>query len=759
MNNLTPYKQAKAREIFNFFTVLNSASWTFIAGNTVTLFAMRCKAPSFVIGVLSSLAYVSYFFLPLGKVAVKRLPIIKVFSGAWIIRSLCMTPVIAAPFALMLGKSQTALIILLISVAFFQIFRGIGMVSNNPVLNFLASGPDKSTYMTQTQVINNAVSMFAGFIVALCLGSGSAVWMYSLITITGVACGCGAGACIRRVPSPQMEEAKGPSFKEVLKKALADAPIKNFIIIFFFVALCSGVARTFIVVYARDVFTQSDGMTSLYGVFGAFGSFLIGLCIKFLVERIGAKPIFIICTGLGLVSLLVLVFLHPPAILGNESGTILILALIFLLLNFAFIGAENVGQTYFLCLVPKEFMLDMGIVYFVVFGVAGATGSIASGMILDALGGFGIDRMLAFKLLFIILVLLLATALILQRGLISLGALTVKDALEVIFSFRDLKAIAILDKLEKTKSVEREGALIAALQENSSPLAMAGLLERAKSPRFATRTEAIDALRTQETLSEEAEKALMEDVMRNSYTTAHQSARILGTHKCSAAIPLLRQSIHSGDYMLAGEAMIALARLNDEKSRPEIEAIIKETANPRLKIMGAEAFGVYKSVHSLPVLFQMYKTPNPPPYLRDEAALAIANILDIYNNFHKTLILYRENPEMTPALALDEVESAFGYYKSLLGAQRLKNKELPDVIAAQSLEAAVKAFTNPKKNDPAPLSRWLLGIPDSLSREGEALILSEAILQEDIRSFQRVQLLTVQWAAYILRLWAAVVKG
>ena len=325
---LSPYKQAKAREMFNLFTLLNSASWTFLATNTVTLFALRCNASSTVIGVLSSLAYISYFFLPLGKLAMRHFPIVKVFSGAWILRSLSMIPVIAAPFAVLLGSEDMALGMLVLAVALFQLFRGVGLVANNPVLNFLANGPDKSSYMTQTQVINNAVSMLAGFAIALCLGGTAPIWMYSIIAVAGVVCGVTAGIAVGKVPEPPPEErAESPSLFVIFKQALKDIPVKNFVGIFFLVALCSGVTRTFIIVYAREVFNQSDGMVSLYGVFGAFGSFLIGLFIKFLVERIGAKPLFIMCTALGFAGVLLLIFLHVDWFADNMTAAIMALSL------------------------------------------------------------------------------------------------------------------------------------------------------------------------------------------------------------------------------------------------------------------------------------------------------------------------------------------------------------------------------------------------------------------------------------------------
>jgi HEAT repeat protein len=62
----------------------------------------------------------------------------------------------------------------------------------------------------------------------------------------------------------------------------------------------------------------------------------------------------------------------------------------------------------------------------------------------------------------------------------------------------------------------------------------------------------------------------MTDLINNPYTTAYYSTRILGTHDCTAAIPLLRELVTSEDYMLAGEAIVALARLKDEAFHPQI---------------------------------------------------------------------------------------------------------------------------------------------------------------------------------------------
>jgi hypothetical protein len=53
---LSPYRLGKARDLFNLFNVFNSSSWAFLAGNIITLFAMRLEASSTIIGILNAMS-------------------------------------------------------------------------------------------------------------------------------------------------------------------------------------------------------------------------------------------------------------------------------------------------------------------------------------------------------------------------------------------------------------------------------------------------------------------------------------------------------------------------------------------------------------------------------------------------------------------------------------------------------------------------------------------------------------------------------
>jgi HEAT repeat protein len=750
---LSPYRLSKARELYNLFNVFNSLSWNFLVGSVITLFIMRLGASSTYIGLVNALLYVSFFFLPLGKILARRFSIVGVFSLAWIGRALGMAAAVAAPFAALAGHRDLALLLTMLGVGLFHVIRGVGMISNNPILSSLSEGPDRGSYMTQIQIINSATGMFSSFALALLLGRDPPLALYAVIIIAGIGTGVASGVMVRGIPEPPIEDqGRGGRFSDVFREALARPGIKLFVVILFFVALASGVSRAFLVVYSREIFNQSDGMVSLYTVFGGLGNLMIGMVIKFLVDRIGAKPIFIICIITGLASMIPVV-LFPAAAVDNDTTAVLFLASLFFVMNFGFLGSEGIAQTYFLALVPLRLMMDMGIIYFFIFGLAGAGGSFTAGLLLDIVEALGLSKFAAFKILYTLLIAMTGLVLFLQRRLTPLGALPFRGALEVIFSFRDLKAITLLDRLSRTSDSREEEVLLGQLHESPSQLAIKGLLIRARSPRLAIRMESIRAMESLKTLGEDAEKALMEDLANNPYTTAYISARILGNHGVFAAIPILRELTESKDYMLAGESMLALARLKDDAFLPNIEEIITKTQNPRLKIMGVEAFGIYGSASAIGILLDILKSADPPPYLRDEAVLALASILDIQNIFYPVLVRFLEDQSLSATLAMDEAEAAFEFYKSSLGHRR--DQKQPPFIRisnhAKNIQAVISAFV--REGDGRALSRWILEIPGKYSDPVVQNILAETVLEGELCNLPRPQLLISFWAAHSLRQW------
>jgi hypothetical protein len=210
--------------------------------------------------------------------------------------------------------------------------------------------------------------------------------------------------------------------------------------------------------------------------------------------------------------------------------------------------------------------------------------------------------------------------------------------------------------------------------------------------------------------------------------------------------------------MLAGEAMIALAKLKDVAFKPQLEQIIMETQNPRLRIAGVEAIGIFGFTDSLPILLDILRVANPPPYLRDEVVMAMASILDIDNKYYSLLIRFLANESLVVTLAMDEAESAYEHCMSIHGRKHARTD--PELASlknhAKAFQSAVSEYIQGSKGE--QLYRWIMGLPDDLINGAAQMILAEVTMDEDFMAYRRLKLLIVQWAAHELKVWTDKLK-
>lgn len=136
-------------------------------------------------------------------------------------------------------------------------------------------------------------------------------------------------------------------------------------------------------------------------------------------------------------------------------------------------------------------------------------------------------------------------------------------------------------------------------------------------------------------LTNEVADALITQVKRHAFTTGHTAARIMGRKGIKKGVRILRGSLSSDDYLLQAEAALALARLDDRQSIPEIEEVLKNSRIPLVRIYAAAALEILKSTASLPYLFETLRQGEAPPYFRDEIILSIAGILGIGDWFYE----------------------------------------------------------------------------------------------------------------------------
>jgi HEAT repeat protein len=737
MASLSPAALKRARNSFFVFNGLNSASFILLSGSFITLYALSLGASNAMVGLLNAFSYGTFFFLPLGKRLVRNRPILKVFGLAWFWRFIAVTPALLAPFLVAQGMYALAFALILLGVALFNILRGVGLIGNNPVLVNLADGgagatrSDRGAFLVNVSIVASLAGMGTNLVVALVIGTAAPPWAFAAAMGVGIAVGiAGSIVLLKRVPEPEgYRPEKAGGLVRSMREAFKEKPVRAYMETVLLLSLVAGMARTFLPVYAKDVFSQGDDVVMAYSLVASVGSLAMGLLTRLLVDRLGAKPLYVIFTAVTALSLAPLAIAPGPmGFLALPLGAAILLGLVNFLSSFGLAGEENVGQTYFFSLVKPERTLDLGVVYFLVYGLGGTIGSGAGGLVLDALGAVGLGHTAAFRLFFALLLAVLAWVLVRTGALVRLGSVSVRESIGVMLSIRDLRAFNLLARLDRSGDPAEEIELIrviggaggAGASHGASGAAQSDLLGYLSSPRFDVRLEALLAIENLGALGGDVVDALAAEVERQPYTTAYLAARILGKsaagdeERRSLVAATLRRAAAAEDYMLQGSAMVALARLGDRASAGAIEDTLASSRIPRVRISAAYALELLGSSSSVPVLVSCLRRERDPVFVSDELLLSTAAIVGIMPRFYGLYQSFLENEAAGLSALSDIADAAIGEPGS------------PARAAFDSALAGI--FAEPCEG--APMARLILapGSDDAGASWPADVVLSEAAL-------------------------------
>jgi len=638
--SLTPGAMSDARKKLYQFTFFNIIAFTLLSGNIITLFSLRLGAGSFLIGLLSFFTYASYLCMLIGRSLVKKFGVVGLMGRFWFMRHLVMLPVLTAPLFADRGLPFAVYAIIILSVLGFSVFRGIAITGYNPVIGEVTTEKQRGSLLSQLQKIQHAATLVVGIIMALVLGRQAPLYRYVLFIITGIICGSFASFIFMKIPEPEnirenISENLWTSFFQALKRA----PFRKFIIIHFLISLATFMVFPFLIVYMKMIFNQPDNFILIYTVFGSLGAILMALISGFMIDRLGAKPLYFIFSGITLLAVI-------PTILPPETihpGFVWIFAsLVFFFHNMGNFGVFNAGQTYFFAAIREEERLNLGVMFFLIRGIASGVGSLSGGIIIEWLQQFqSIDNADVFRIYFGSIALIFVFIMVRISRMENLGAYPIRNAMAIIFSPREIRAVSLLNRLERSRTVSEEKSAIRALAASGSELSVDEILNKLKSPLFTIRKEALAALSALP-LERGVVSALISEVKNHAFTTAYLAADIIGKRKIKEGKAVLRKQLYSKDYFLSGRCMVALAHLNDRESIPAIEDIISKTRNPSLIVHGAAALAIFRKPESLQTLFAKLREKNQP-YMRDEIILSIAGILGFDRWFYPIYTSFLEN--------------------------------------------------------------------------------------------------------------------
>jgi MFS family permease len=550
-----------------------------------------------------------------------------------------MIPIFLAPLAFSKEFPSVAYGLIVFSVLGFNVFRGIAITGYNPVIGEIVEEKGRGAFLSRLQKIHHAVTLVVSIAMALVLGRKAPLNIYLSFILIGIIFGAFASLVFSKIPEPvQARNNISENLWNGFNLALKRTPFRKFIIIHFLISLATFMITPFLIVYVKKIYNQPDNFVLIYTVFGSLGAILMAQISGFMIDRLGAKPLYFIFTCI--ITLAIIPTIVSPAMLSPQAVWIFAAALFF----FHYMGSHgtlNAGQTYFFAAVTPEERLNLGVVFFLTRGLGGGIGALSGGFILQWLQHYpALGDVEVFRTYFLFLEVFFIFIIVLTSRMETLGAYPIRDALAVIFSPRDIRTISLLKRLDRSRTISEEKRTIRALAASKSELSVHDILQRLKSPRFTIRKEALTTLSTLP-IDETVVNSLISEVKNHSFTTAYLAADIIGKRGITEGIPILRKQLHSKDYFLSGKCMVSLARLNDRESLPIIRDMVKKTTNSRLIVHGAVALETYKDPHSISTLLSKLPEKNQP-YIRDEIILSITGILGFGRWFYPIYISFLE---------------------------------------------------------------------------------------------------------------------
>ena len=638
-NGLTPRQKAKGRNTFIGFQALNVIAFTMLSGSVLTLFSLKLGADSLFIGVLSAMMYIGFLFMIIGRQTIRFLGVKRQMGIFWFLRSISMLPLIFAPAASAAGNTTAALLLVILAYAGFNFFRGFGFVGFSPILGALAEGKDRGAFLARTQVYAHIMFIAANLFIALFLGPDATLARYVVLMCVGIAAGLFSVVFIFKLPDPVLKTSgSSNTFTAAIRRGLKRPEFQFYIALASLVAFITGLANPFLVVYAKRIYGLADNMVVLFLVIGNISAIAMGLMVRKLIDTLGGKPLYLLFSAV--LSIAVILIIASPPFTGLSA--LIFLGVLFFLYSFGLAGGGSSAQSYFYTMTNTDEQLNLGLLNQVVSGAAGAVGSIVGGVFLGSMETAFSDPANAFRIFYAAVLILVLGCFPIILKLKNDGRFSVRTALEMFLSRKNLRAVALLHKLDISTTADEEARAIDSLAQSDSSVAVKDLLDRLTSPRFYIRSRALRALENLP-LSGEVADALVTEVKRHAFTTGHTAARIMGRKGIKKGVKVLRQSLSSEDYLLQAEATLALARLEDRQSIPRIEEVLNRSRIPLVRIYAAAALEILKSTKSLPYLFDALGQGEAPPYFRDELILSIAGILGIGDWFYDFYSQFLDN--------------------------------------------------------------------------------------------------------------------
>lgn len=376
-----PYTQG----VFNFhwFNFYNAVCFQIILGAPTVLLAKDLGANSLILGFIAALTpLMTVLQLPaaryLGKYSYRSFALL-----GWVLRSLFIATSAVVPL-LFFFSNHVRLGLLLASLFFFNLLRGISSACFLPWITNLVSAPIRGRFISIDHTFINAGSLIAMLASAVLMKGHVEPWKYSLVLWVSVISAAVSLFYLRVIPDTKHEETAAKSSENVpLIAMMRLTPFRHWILFTLLFVFVVGGLGVFPVEYLRDQAHFSPSLIYGLSAFTFLGSMLILQWLGVRVDRFGSIP-FIQVSLLVFSVVLALWFVMSAGVIPPSWWLVLLLNI---LGGAAMAGFTMTNAHLMMAVVPMQGKNHYFAISTVITSFAAGLAPLLWGVLLDALGG------------------------------------------------------------------------------------------------------------------------------------------------------------------------------------------------------------------------------------------------------------------------------------------------------------------------------------------------------------------------------------
>lgn len=439
--NTTPEKLTAEQKIsgqkkYLWFTRINSISFGCLAESTLILYAIKNGADDFLIGMITSFAFLTMPMMFLGKGMIKRMGAAKTYGISWILRNSSALLLIFVPAAIARFSAEMGLVLLCLGALGFYGFRSMGITANTPLIGEITDSKNRGNYISKIWLHFNIFYMVAMVALVYILGHSDKIIVFQGIIIFGVVCGLLSSGVVFRIPeSINPKKSAHNHIAESLRYLMENVRLRKMLFAWSSVSLAMMLINPFSMVAVKNGYLVSDRLAIIFALLQVTGAMFASYLNGFTLDRFGPRPVLILFSlGFFVTCLLWIV---APA-----SFHMLYVAVIFLLIGIVNAGANSSLSHYFLSIIPKKERVGVNIFVYIISGViAGLGGTFLGGGLLKLLRLFQLTDLNIYRTYFIIIAFVIVPLLNVIRKLERLEDWRIKDVLGILMSLRDIRSL------------------------------------------------------------------------------------------------------------------------------------------------------------------------------------------------------------------------------------------------------------------------------------------------------------------------------